>query len=148
MRLCCHAFIIYPELTIQGNIHYHGILHVSDKVKWHKKVLPTFKYHGFVCIKRHNNIIWDEYIEKDDEAMSVILNIELPLNKEHKLIKRRHVPHFEEAGKSLDYYFHATVPSDVGGAPTRDKAGSPKEQSDVGEGLRESDEAIAFSHLK
>lgn len=103
LRLCCETFKIYPELTMAGNIHYHGLIVIKDKYKWHKKVLPTFKYSGFVCIKKYNSTGWDDYIVKDVDIMMKILNRSLPLDKEHELIRKRHTPMLQTSGSVLDY---------------------------------------------
>lgn len=88
----CAEYRIYPELNKQGNIHYHGIIHITDKVKWYKSVLPQFKYNGYVVIKTDPDDGWLKYIIKDAEVMSAILKINLPLiqnpkDKRKKLIK-------------------------------------------------------------
>lgn len=90
LRQCSKSFIIYPELNIQGNIHYHGIIDISDKIKWHKKVLPSFKFHGFVVLKTIFDLNqWNDYIKKDREVMKDIINTELPLTCDHRLIRKR-----------------------------------------------------------
>lgn len=82
LKLCCDSYEIYPEMTIAGNIHFHGVLNIKDKVKWFKKILPTFKYHGYVCIKPNPDKKWFEYMSKDKEMMEKLLGIKLPLIKE------------------------------------------------------------------
>lgn len=75
---CSNNFIIYPELNSNGRIHYHGKIQISDKYKWFKKILPTFKYNGFVLIKTDIDQKWDEYISKDKDLMEKILKFKLP----------------------------------------------------------------------
>lgn len=36
-------FAIYPELNNNGNIHYHGIIQIRDKIAWYKRLLPFVK---------------------------------------------------------------------------------------------------------
>lgn len=73
-------FSIYPEMTINGRIHYHIILSIDDKIKWHKSVLPILKYQGFVDISKIKDYIkTKEYCEKDVIMMKELLNVELPL---------------------------------------------------------------------
>lgn len=79
LQLCCYDYEIYPELTLNGNIHFHGIITIKDKYKWHKKVLPTFKYSGYVNIKTNPDKGWIEYMSKDQDHMKRVLNMELPI---------------------------------------------------------------------
>lgn len=76
----CAYFTLYPELNANGNLHIHARVEIFDKVKWYKKVLPTFKYNGFVLIKSKDiNEKWDEYIAKDKEIMESVLELKLPI---------------------------------------------------------------------
>lgn len=75
----CGYYRMYPELNLQGNIHYHGVVQVLDFYKWYKSVLPSLKLNGFVCIKASPDSKWDDYIKKDQELMEKLLNIKLPL---------------------------------------------------------------------
>jgi len=47
-------FIMAPEATCTGNVHYHGIV-ISIKPRkkrlWYNKVLPELKSLGFICLK-------------------------------------------------------------------------------------------------
>lgn len=96
----CSSFIIYPELNKQGNIHYHGLIHIMDKVKWYKKVLPTLKYKGFVLIKSKIDEGWLKYIEKEKSTMESILEISLPLDNSHNLFKRKSKQSKEEDNRT------------------------------------------------
>lgn len=69
----CSRFVIYSELNLSGNIHFHAIISLHDKVKWYKKVLPTFKRNGFVVLKHNVNEQWHKYISKDSIMMKEIL---------------------------------------------------------------------------
>ena len=75
---CTSDCVIYPELTLQGNIHYHALFKITDKVKWFKSVLPTFKRNGFVkvvaCNENHKDK-WLSYIRKEAEVMIPILSL-------------------------------------------------------------------------
>lgn len=63
-------FVMFPELTVQGKIHYHGIVRITDKYKWFKWTLPKLKSLGFIKIKSNVDSGWDEYIKKDQVIMS------------------------------------------------------------------------------
>lgn len=68
-------FEIYPELTLAGNIHYHGIVQVLDKIAWYKRLLPAMKKKGFVKIKQIDNLEkWYKYIKKEYEENQKIFN--------------------------------------------------------------------------
>ena len=89
----CAKYRMYPELNKNGNIHYHGIIHVTDKVKWYKSVLPQFKYNGFVLIKSHPDQGWLDYINKDMLMMIEILKINLPITEDIKIKRKRLIKH-------------------------------------------------------
>lgn len=73
-------FKIYPELTHQGNIHFHGKIYIEDPVKWFKKTLPTLKRNGFVKIKTNLNEGWDEYCGKQWDIFKDVLDLENPID--------------------------------------------------------------------
>lgn len=84
----CTIYQMYPEMTIAGNIHFHGLIEITDKVKWYKSVQPTLKRNGFVLIKSNVDQGWIDYIRKDMEDMKTIFKIDLPISKPfHKLKK-------------------------------------------------------------
>lgn len=92
LRLCCDEYYMFPEFNLNGNLHWHGVINITDKVKWYKKVLPTFKHMGFVCIKQNVNKDWLLYITKDIELMCDIYNeldVELPITKQNSKQKRK-----------------------------------------------------------
>lgn len=79
-----HTCDIYPELNINGALHFHAVICIKDKVKWYKSLLPRLKYDGFVQIKTIFDINgWIEYLNKDKLHMELICNAKLPLNKEY-----------------------------------------------------------------
>lgn len=82
LRRCCESVTIAPELFANGGMHWHGELVISDMIKWHKSILPSFKRSGFVKIKTDVDQGWNEYIRKDNDMMCKILDMSLPLVKE------------------------------------------------------------------
>jgi len=74
-RSCMLDFEVNPELTTQGNIHYHGFFKLKDKIKWHKSILPRMKRNGFIKINKVNSDFDKaiEYSRKDNEMMSVLM---------------------------------------------------------------------------
>lgn len=76
------VFAMYPELNHNGNIHYHGIITVLDKIAWYKRLLPQMKRKGFVVIKKMGTPAkWMEYITKD-KTINETLFTPYPLTKE------------------------------------------------------------------
>lgn len=100
----CAYFQVYPEFHVSGNLHYHGIVRVWDIVKWYKKVLPTFKYHGFVVCKPNPNIGWEEYVRKNCSYTQAILKVLLPItqNDDYSSV-REQFKDMEE--KAIEEYF-------------------------------------------
>lgn len=82
LHMCCDNYGIYPELTRQGDIHYHLSLNIKDKIKWFKKCLPSFKKNGYVLVKPVFDLSdWLKYCLKDNEMMEDILNVKLPISQ-------------------------------------------------------------------
>jgi len=80
LTTCCSALKIYPECFVNGGLHYHGTLVISDKIKWYASVLPNLKYSGFVVIKQRPDDGWLKYISKDWDVMSAVLQLDKPLD--------------------------------------------------------------------
>lgn len=67
--------VMFPELTLQGNIHFHGSIRIADKVLWYGHDLPELRYKGFVKIKYIDNVPrWEAYQSKDQKEMRKILH--------------------------------------------------------------------------
>lgn len=99
----CSTFILYPELTLAGHLHFHGIVKVEDRIKWYRQVLPNIKLHGFVCIKEITNYQgWIEYCSKDQEHMTKILKVDIPFTEDHVYMKGFKVVYKEAT--LLDYF--------------------------------------------
>lgn len=79
IRRCSRRFIIYPEFDLQGRLHYHGTVHIHDKIKWFKSVLPSFEKMGFVKVKLDPNLAWTVYQSKSFGVTSHVLGISLPI---------------------------------------------------------------------
>jgi len=53
---CCD-YIMIPELQMTGVIHYHGVIKITDKIKYFKSVLPWIKINcGFVKVEKIVNL--------------------------------------------------------------------------------------------
>lgn len=83
-------FTLYPEISRQGRIHYHGYIRVND----------IFNFHLF-CINRLKDIyvydihiindsdIWSTYIHKDKSVMKPALQaLSLPYKVNNKIVKK------------------------------------------------------------
>lgn len=80
----CSDWRLYPELTIQGNLHFHCVIYVKDKIKFYKNTLPKLKDYGFVCVKKIDDLIgWETYCQKDAQFMRAYLETfkSLPISK-------------------------------------------------------------------
>lgn len=71
--------IVFPELTLNGQIHFHGFIKVIDQVKFRKAQYLLKKNLGYNYFKLIDNVPkWLEYCSKDVANMSQLLNEELP----------------------------------------------------------------------
>jgi hypothetical protein len=104
---CTTECKIYPEVTLAGNIHYHGLFNISDKIKWYKSVLPTLKRNGFVkvvkVVERHRDK-WVRYIVKERDSMVSILELDPQLFDYNglNLRYRNKVPKSEDINESTE----------------------------------------------
>lgn len=82
LRLCTSMFIIYPELSPTGRLHYHGIVYINDKIKWFKSVLPSLRKLGFCDLKPtrdfKNKLTLLIYCKKEWPITKEILGIDHP----------------------------------------------------------------------
>lgn len=95
---------MYPELNHNGRIHFHGVIHIYDKVKWYKQCLPKLKFYGMVCIKPYPDFKWMEYIQKDVCSMQIILKTALPYTIFMSNPKKRQDEILNDIVKSLTEY--------------------------------------------
>lgn len=80
MRTCSKYFMLYPEVDLQGRLHYHGVIKINDPIKWYKSVLPYIKATlGFVLLKPLNTtkdmLKWNIYSSKSWPAMRDIFKL-------------------------------------------------------------------------
>jgi len=70
-------FVVVPEATIEGNVHYHGIIisiKKRKKRKWYNETLPTLKSMGFIKIKKISDMSrWIDYMLKDFEDFEYMI---------------------------------------------------------------------------
>lgn len=85
----CSQYECYPEMHANGNLHYHMIVKLFDKVKWFKKVLPTLKYHGFVVVKPNPDVGWGAYCVKEIVTTMGVLGVFLPITEKDDIHKKK-----------------------------------------------------------
>jgi len=70
-------FVVVPEATVEGNVHYHGIIisiKKKKKRKWYNEALPSLKAMGFIKIKKITDMSrWIDYMLKDFEDFSYMI---------------------------------------------------------------------------
>lgn len=84
-------FIIVPEATCTGNVHYHGII-VSIKPRkqrqWLNKVLPSLKKLGYLTLKPITDLsTWISYCMKDTVDYCYLKNNYLTYNYIEKYVQ-------------------------------------------------------------
>lgn len=78
----CDDFVIYPEFTIQGRIHYHGILTIINYVRWVRDTLPRLRKLGYVKMEsfKDNPDNWITYMKKSLTETKEILQFKEDVN--------------------------------------------------------------------
>lgn len=105
LRKCSKDYTIYPEQDINGRLHYHGVIQVSDMIKYHKNVLPGLKLIGFVKVKPITNLQkWLDYCKKEWENTKKVFGIDDPLIWRTKRIPKE-VLLKDENNKFIGYGF-------------------------------------------
>jgi len=78
------GYYLYPELTVNGVIHFHGSVLVKtqeDKLRYYKFLRYVRKNIGHIMVKPIDNYHkWFNYCRKDKEMMEKILGDCLPYN--------------------------------------------------------------------
>lgn len=72
---------IYPEISDNGRLHYHGTVVVKDYVKWKKRGLTRLTRLGFIKVKPSPNEKWGEYCKKEWEQTKEVLDLEQPITE-------------------------------------------------------------------
>lgn len=79
LRKCCDKYCVVPEISDAGRLHCHGWLCITDKIKWHKSVLPYFKNNGMFKPNKLRHVNGFVYYVKDlDVTMSLLDNSTFP----------------------------------------------------------------------
>lgn len=108
----CVDFRVMPEFTIQGRIHYHGILKIRNFAKWVRSTLPSLRTKGFVKIETFkeqlNHDRWVEYMYKSTDTTKEILGCKESIEVTMKDYKER-----KQQIKTIDVYLKKPVVSKV-----------------------------------
>lgn len=73
LERCCKIFNVVAEVSDQGRLHCHGYIVISDKIKWHKSVLPLMKSHGFMKMNKMKSHKALYYYKKDLEVTRALM---------------------------------------------------------------------------
>lgn len=96
LKLKCQRLSISPELHVNGTLHFHITvwLKKSDRYTLYKTTLPQMRYKGFVKVKKVDNLLpWLDYCMKDNELMSEILEMALPLDENSDILIKLKAEH-------------------------------------------------------
>lgn len=109
------GYIIYPEFSEKGRLHYHGILTLNptEYIRFHKHAIHKLKLIGFVditIIKEFiNNLRYVVYMSKEWGVTREILEINQPIMYRKLLGGRHQVAHALDDGietKTIEDYFN------------------------------------------
>lgn len=64
----CTDYVIYPEFDKSARLHFHGVFHVKDNVKYYK-TFNKLRRHGYVKPEGKITDKWLEYMKKDEEEV-------------------------------------------------------------------------------
>jgi len=99
LKSCSKRYMIYPEFSVSGRLHYHGIVEIHDRVKWFKKLKPLFEKMGMLHIKSIDDhkarIGWIIYMSKAWPETKSILSLENPIMPKHEPRVKRHIGYNE-----------------------------------------------------
>jgi len=80
----CVDFRIYPEFTVVGRIHYHGLLKIKNFAKWVRTTLPSLRRIGYCKIEsfKISSVNWETYMYKSLSDTKDILKLKEDINIE------------------------------------------------------------------
>lgn len=90
----CGTYIIYPEITNTGRLHYHGIINLdkNQNVRFHKYAFYKLKLLGMVDIKVLNTfkdrLRWIIYMTKEWGYTQELLEISRPMMRNPELLNK------------------------------------------------------------
>lgn len=104
----CSQYIVYPELDIEGRLHYHAKITIKDKIKFYRDTKPKLGKIGYIKIKKLNThydkLRWLIYISKEWGVTKEVLEIQDPIYKK-KLRKTKFKFNIDlDEGTITEYY--------------------------------------------
>lgn len=71
-------YIVFPELTDRNRIHYHGIIYITDQVKWSRWTYQCLnnRFGHFTARPITDSNSWIKYMIKECEVMTRILSVD------------------------------------------------------------------------
>lgn len=112
---CSDHYIVYPEFTSQCRLHYHGIIRITDKIKWIRSVFGSLlkqlrmdhKCVQFRMIKSFNSHLrWLWYIRKHWDTTKRVLRIESPLIYRKAIARPKiHIEILHPANEKIPLWF-------------------------------------------
>lgn len=90
--------LIWPELTLNGRIHFHGVIKVIDKARYFRSIARLKYKLGHNLFKLIDNVEkWKDYVQKDVGTMERILRA-TPADQ-----LKRTIPHVHLTDQSLQF---------------------------------------------
>lgn len=72
LNRCSNRYIMYPEFSIDGRLHYHGIIYLDTYSSWGYVKATITKNLGFSCIKPlktfKDKLGWLLYCQKEERS--------------------------------------------------------------------------------
>lgn len=92
LRRCSKRYMVYPEFTDMGRLHFHGLFYIHDKTAM-LKGLPRLQKLGFIKLDKiktfGDHLRWVIYMSKERATLGA-LKIEEPIYpKKHKRSKKK-----------------------------------------------------------
>lgn len=96
-------WILYPEFSKESRLHYHGIVRMDDKIKFHKTKYRIDKTVGFVKVEELKKVIdhfrWLIYCQKEYADTSRLLKVFM-----RRKIKTRNLKNQNNSPSILDWF--------------------------------------------
>lgn len=70
---------LYPEISLDGRLHYHGVINIKDMIKWYKTSVKLLNRLGFIKLCKFKSHGWIKYIRKDWEITKIVLELNYPI---------------------------------------------------------------------
>lgn len=81
----CGYYILYPEITETGRLHFHGTVHIKNMVKWKRETSQWLRKIGFIKLENfytngiQGQMRWIMYCRKEFHQTQLVLDIDRPI---------------------------------------------------------------------